>query len=127
MWAGMRSGYSIDVSEREEKFYLKRIKIAMKRDDVPCVPLSFNELSAIDSVLHGYLAFLRGVVPPSEERNEQLRAFYGLRGRLAVILSSRCGESVMPVTFDEAKAIQEAMVGFVEITRQVVPTDKQTG
>ncbi len=41
----------------------------MKRDDVPCVPLSFNELSAIDSVLHGYLAFLRGVVPPSEERN----------------------------------------------------------
>jgi hypothetical protein len=47
------------------------------------IPLTFNEVQAIDAALVGFVWLARRAVPPSKERDDALAGFDGLRHKLA--------------------------------------------
>jgi hypothetical protein len=51
------------------------------------IPLTFNEVQAIDAALVGFVWIVRRAVPPSKERDDALAGFDGLRHKLASLVT----------------------------------------
>jgi hypothetical protein len=89
------------------------------------VPITLNDLTVIDAAIKGYLAFLRGTVKPSRERDTKIEILQNIRQRLKPVLSQQLEGTPIPLTFNEVQAIDAALVGFVWIVRRTVPPSKE--
>ena len=95
--------------------------------DVPHVPLSGNDLRAMVAILTAYLTYPRHGVPPSPKRERDIRLLQGLERRLTLLVAAPQGqeERVIPLTTQEIQVLEEAMDGFVQVVRQLVPPSNQ--
>ena len=95
--------------------------------EVPHVPLSGNDLRAMVAIVTAYLTYLRHGVPPSPKRERSMRLLHGLEQRLTPLVAApqRQEESVIPLTMQEIQVLGEAMDGFVQVVRQLVPPSNQ--
>lgn len=90
---------------------------------VPQVRVGLGDIQALLSMLTGYLTYLRKAVPPSPRREMQLRTLEGLRRRLATLLTAPRQEEDIPIwlTQQEIRALDEALSGFVQVVRVLIP------
>ena len=95
--------------------------------DVPHVPLSGTDLRAMVAIVTAYRTYLRHGVPPSPKRERSMRLLQGLEQRLTPLVAAPQGqeESVIPLTTQEIQVLEEAMDGFVQVVRQLVPPSNQ--
>jgi hypothetical protein len=90
---------------------------------IPQVRIGLNDTRALLAMLKGYLAYVYGAVPSSHERDAQFRVIQGVRGRLEALLAApgRAEETPIWLTRQEIRALDEALSGFVQVVRVVVP------
>ncbi len=90
---------------------------------VPQVRVGLGDIQALLSMLTAYLAYLRKAVPPSPRRETQLRTLEGLRRRLAALLTASRQDEDTPIwlTQQEIRALDEALSGFVQVVRVMIP------
>ncbi len=90
---------------------------------VPQVRVGLGDIQALLSMLTGYLAYLRKAVLPSPRREIQLRTLEGLQRRLAALLTASRQDEDTPIwlTQQEIRALDEALSGFVQVVRIVIP------
>ena len=95
--------------------------------EVPHVPLSCTDLRAMVAIVTAYRTYLRHGVPPSPKRERSLRLLQGLEQRLTPPVAAPQGqeERVIPLTTQEIQVLEEAMDGFVQVGRQLVPPSSQ--
>ena len=95
--------------------------------EVPLTPLSGNDLQAMAVIVTAYRTYLRHGVPPSPKRERSMRLSHGLERRLTPLVSAPQGqeERVIPLTTQEIQVLGEAMDGFVQVVRQLVPPSSQ--
>jgi len=82
---------------------------------------------ALLSMLTGYLAYLRKAVLPSPRRETQLRTLEGLQRRLAALLTASRQDEDTPIwlTQQEIRALDEALSGFVQVVRMMIPASSE--
>jgi hypothetical protein len=90
---------------------------------VPQVRVGLGDIQALLSMLTGYLTYLRKAVLPSPRRETQLRTLEGLRRRLAALLTASRQEEDTPIwlTRQEIQVLDEALSGFVQVVRTMIP------
>ena len=90
---------------------------------VPQVRVGLGDIQALLSMLAGYLTYLRKAVPPSPRREMQIRTLEGLRRRLAALLAGSRREEEIPIwlTRQEIRALDEALSGFMQVVRVLMP------
>ncbi len=90
---------------------------------VPQVRVGLGDIQALLSMLTGYLAYLRKAVLPSPRRETQLRTLEGLQRRLAALLTASRQDEDTPIwlTQQEIRALDEALSGFVQVVRVMIP------
>jgi hypothetical protein len=95
--------------------------------DVPQAPISCNDLRAIVAIVTAYLAYLRNRKPPLLKRERTLRLLQGIQQRLTahVAAPQQLEETSIPLTAQEIHALEDAMGGFVQLVRQVIPSSNQ--
>ena len=92
-------------------------------EKVPQARIGLNDVRALLGMLTAYLVYVRQTVPPSQKRETKIRVLQGMRGRLAKVLAAPYQREDTPIwlTQPELEALEEAMSGFVQLARQVVP------
>ena len=95
--------------------------------EVPLMPLNGNDLRAMVAIVTAYRTYLRHGVPPSPKRERSMRLLQGLERRLTPLVAAPQGqeERVIPLTTQEIQVLGEAMDGFVQVVRQLVPPSNQ--
>ncbi len=95
--------------------------------EVPHVPLSGSNLRAVVAIVTAYRTYLCHGVPPSPKRERSMRLLQGLEGRLTPLVAAPQGqeERVIPLTTQEIQVLEEAIDGFVQVVRQLVPPSNQ--
>jgi hypothetical protein len=90
---------------------------------IPQVRIGLNDARALLAILKGYFAYVYGAVPSSHKRDAQIRVLQGVRGRLEALLATpgRAEETPIWLTRQEIRALDEALSGFVQVVRVVVP------
>ena len=90
---------------------------------VPQMRVGLGDIQALLSMLTGYLAYLRRAVLPSPRRETQLRTLEGLQRRLAALLTASRQDEDTPIwlTQQEIRALDEALSGFVQVVRMMIP------
>jgi|SRR6266478_3317000 len=90
---------------------------------VPQVRVGLGDIQALLSMLAGYLTYLRKAVPPCPRRETQIRTLEGLRRRLAALLTASRQDENTPIwlTQQEIRALDEALSGFVQVVRMMIP------
>jgi hypothetical protein len=90
---------------------------------VPQVRVGLGDIQALLSMLTGYLAYLRKAVLPSPRRETQLRTLEGLQRRLVALLTASRQDEDTPIwlTQQEIRALDEALSGFVQVVRMMIP------
>jgi hypothetical protein len=97
------------------------------RCEVPLRPLSGTHLRAIVAIVTAYRTYLHHGVLPSPKRERSLRLLQGLERRLTPLVAAPQGqeEHIIPLTTQEIQVLGEAMDGFVQVVRQLVPPSNQ--
>lgn len=92
-------------------------------ENVPCLYLSFNDISVLRNVIRGYLAYARRTSLPTGERQAQFTLLESLYDRFAMIHS---GLQEIPffLSKTEIQALAAALAGFMTFIRQQVPQSK---
>ncbi len=85
--------------------------------EFPMLPISFNDLAALRSILSGYLAYLRRTTPHTQERQRLMQVLQGVYQRLTGI-SSQAMEVRIVLSVAEVEALNTAMLGFAAFVRQ---------
>ncbi len=95
--------------------------------EVPLMPLSGNDLRAMVAILTDYRTYLRHGMSPSPKREHSILLLQGLERRLTPLVAVPQGqeEHVIPLTTQEIQVLGEAMDGFVQLVRQLVPPSNQ--
>lgn len=96
--------------------------MSMSRHNVqamPVLPVGFNDLEALRSVIIGYLAYARRSNPPSRQRDGRMRLLSGLYQRLAAIPPGSA-EVRIPLSESEIQALNDAIVVFDAFVREKV-------
>ncbi len=108
--AAWNEGSTIETLQRDQGNYMPQVRVGL------------GDIQALLSMLTGYLTYLRKAVPPSPKRETQIRTLEGLRRRLAALLaSSRREETPIWLTLQEIQALDEALSGFVQVVRVIIP------
>ena len=95
---------------------------------VPHVTLHPNDIIVLESVVKGYLAFLRRGIPLSKKRDAQVRTLQQLRQRFIALTHADHAQrelSCIPLTADEIQALDDALCGFNMLVRQMVPASRE--
>ena len=95
--------------------------------EVPLMPLSGSDLRAMVAIVTAYRTYLRHGVPPSPKRDRSIRLLQELERRLTPLVAAPQGqeEHVIPLTMQEIQVLEEAMDGFVQVVRQLLPLSNQ--
>ena len=88
------------------------------------LPISFNDLAALRSILSGYLAFLRRTTPRTQERQRLMQVLEGVYQRLTGI-STQPIEVRIVLSVEEVEAVNTAMLGFAAFVRQKVSPSRE--
>ena len=88
--------------------------------ELPTVPIGFNDLAALRSIISGYLAVLRRTAGQSPQRQAHIRLLEGVYQRLTGI-SSQAMEARIFLSVPEVEALNTALLGFAAFVRQKVP------
>jgi hypothetical protein len=91
--------------------------------DVPLLPISWDDLKAVESVLKGYLAYVRNTVPEGAKRERQIHTLQGLYERVVRLLAK--GEGALLFSAEELMALKEAISGFAALIMWMVPQSSE--
>jgi hypothetical protein len=91
---------------------------------VPQVMLGVNDTQVVDNILMGIIGYLRNSPRLTPQTVKRIQELEGLRVRLLFVLHGGENNAVF-LTVDDIKAIREAMITFVYITRRIVPQSKE--
>lgn len=97
---------------------------AAEGPEFPVLPISFNDLAALRSILSGYLAYLRRTSPRTQERQRLMQVLEGVYQRLTGI-SSQAMEVRIFLSVAGIEAVNTAMLGFVAFVRQKVAPSRE--
>ena len=87
--------------------------------ELPTLPIGFNDLAALRSIISGYLAYLRRTAAHSQQRQTQIHLLEGVYQRLTGI-SSQVVEARIFLSVVEVEALNTAILGFAAFVRQKV-------
>lgn len=88
------------------------------------VPVGFNDLAVLRSVIVGYQAYARRSIPPSQQRDAGLRLLAGLYQRLAALPSGSAQARIL-LTESEIWALNDAIVVFDTFVRETVSPSQE--
>ncbi len=88
-------------------------------NELPTLPIGFNDLAALKSIIGGYLAVLRRTSAQTQQRQTQIRLLEGVYQRLTGI-SSQAVEARIFLSVPEVEALNSALLGFAAFVRQKV-------
>jgi hypothetical protein len=94
-------------------------------EHVPQVSLHPNDISVLQQVVRGYLAFLRNGVAPSKKRAVQIQAVQRLQQRLTTLAYAHADNTCVPLTADDIQALDAALRGFITLVRRMVPASQE--
>jgi hypothetical protein len=87
--------------------------------ELPTLPIGFNDLAALRSIIGGYLAVLRRTAAQSQQRQRQIHLLEGVYQRLTGI-SSQAVETRIFLSVPEVEALNSALLGFAAFECQKV-------
>ncbi len=87
--------------------------------ELPTLPIGFNDLAALRSIISGYLAYLRRTAAHSQQRQTLMHVLEGVYQRLTGI-SSQVVEARIFLSVAEVEALNTAILGFAAFVRQKV-------
>ena len=90
---------------------------------LPQVKLAANDIQVVDTVLMGYMGYLRNA-SLRRQTVQRIQELEDVRVRLLFLL---CGgeKNAVLLTLDDIRCIREAMMTFVKVTRQMVPQSNE--
>jgi len=83
------------------------------------LPIGYNDLAALKSIISGYLAVLRRTAAQTQQRQTQIRLLEGVYQRLTGI-SAQMVEARIFLSVPEVEALNSALLGFAAFVRQKV-------
>ncbi|MGH2497796.1 MAG: hypothetical protein ACRDIV_24095 [Ktedonobacteraceae bacterium] len=92
--------------------------------ELPTVPVGFNDLAALRSIISGYLVVLRRTAAQSPQRQTQMHLLESVYQRLTGI-SSQALEARIFLSVPEVKALNTALLGFAAFVRLKVPSSTE--
>ena len=94
---------------------------------LPQARIGLNDAWVLLTMVTAYLAYLRKAVPPSPKRETRVRVLRGVQQRLAALLASSRQPEDTPIwlTRQELHMLDEAMSGYVQLVRALVPASRQ--
>ena len=92
--------------------------------ELPTVPISFDDLTALRSIISGYLVVLRRTAAQSPQRQTHMRLLESVYQRLTGI-SSQAVEARIFLSVPEVEALNSALLGFAAFVRQKVPSSTE--
>ncbi len=87
--------------------------------ELPTLPIGFNDLAALRSIISGYLAVLRRTTAQTQQRQTQIHLLEGVYQRLTGI-SSQVVEARIFLSVPEVEVLNTALLGFADFVRQKV-------
>src|ERR1700680_1750485 len=87
--------------------------------NMPLLPIAWEDLKAIASVLKGYLAYVRNTRPADAKREQHIRTLHTLHERVVRLLSK--GEGALLFSVGELIVLKDAISGFVALITWMVP------
>src|ERR1051326_2919105 len=97
---------------------------ATEGSEFPVLPISFNDLAALRSILSGYRAYLRRTTPRTQERQRLMQVLEGVYQRL-IGISSQAIEVGIVLSVTEVEAVNTAMLGFAAFVRERVAPSRE--
>lgn len=95
-----------------------------QRNELPTVPIGFNDLAALRSIISGYLVVLRRTSAQSLQRQMHMRLLQSVYQRLTGI-SAQAVEARIFLSVPEVEALNTALLGFAAFVRQKVPSSTE--
>ena len=94
---------------------------------LPQVHISLNDARVLLTMVTAYLLYLRKAVPPSPKQETRVRVLRGVQQRLAALLASpqQAEETPIWLTHQKWHLLDEAMSGYVQLVRALVPASRQ--
>ncbi len=94
---------------------------------LPQVHIGLSDARALLTIVTAYLLYLRRAVPPSPKQETRVRVLRGVQQRLAALLASPRQQEVTPIwlTHQEWHLLDEAISGYVQLVRALVPASRQ--
>ncbi|MGH2497530.1 MAG: hypothetical protein ACRDIV_22750 [Ktedonobacteraceae bacterium] len=92
--------------------------------ELPTLPIGFNDLAALRSIISGYLAYLRRTAAHSPQRQTHMHLLEGVYQRLMGI-SAQALEARIFLSVLEVEALNTALLGFAAFVRQKVPASTE--
>jgi len=92
--------------------------------NVRCIPLGWNDLSVLNSIVYSYGMYLRTRLS-SLERDRKIQVAYALQSRFMLLLELRQEESRLTITVEESAVLQDAMPFFVEMLGRIIPKSNE--
>ena len=93
-------------------------------NELPTVPIGFNDLAALRSIISGYLVVLRRTSAQSLQRQMHMRLLQSVYQRLTGI-SAQAVEARIFLSVPEVEALNTALLGFAAFVRQKVPSSTE--
>jgi hypothetical protein len=94
---------------------------------LPQVHIGLNDARALLTMVTAYLLYLRKAVPPSPKQETRVRVLRSVQQRLAALLASpqQAEETPIWLTYQEWHLLDEAMSGYMQLVRALVPASRQ--
>jgi hypothetical protein len=94
---------------------------------LPQVHIGLNDARVLLTMVTAYLLYLRKAVPPSPKQETRVRVLRGVQQRLAALLASPRQQEDTPIwlTHQELHLLDEAISGYVQLVRTLVPASRQ--
>jgi hypothetical protein len=87
--------------------------------NIPILPITWDDLKAIQDVLKGHLASVRATMPAGAKREKHIQTLRGLHERVTGLLAQ--GEGMLLFSVDELMALKEAISSFGALIMWMVP------
>lgn len=87
--------------------------------NIPLLPITWEDLKAIEDVLKGYLASVRITMPAGAKREKHIQTLRGLHERVTSLLAK--GEGMLLFSVEELMALKEAISGFAALIMWMAP------
>ena len=92
--------------------------------ELPALPIGFNDLSALRSIVSSYLAYLRRTTPRTQQRQTQIHLLEAIYQRLTGI-SAQAVEARIFLSVMEIEALNTAILGFAAFVRHKVSPSRE--
>lgn len=98
----------------------------MAARELPRLALNIHDLSTVESIVKTYLAYLRNLMARNSatSRHGQIGVLYDLQARLRAARLSGNQEVELLLTFDELRALRDAVCGFIMLLCRTIAPSK---